>query len=62
MGVNIVERDRVGVKVEAREEERPRIPGWFWEAVLWGQYWLLERAGRVRGRRSAGSAGTNGAV
>lgn len=40
MGVVVVGRDRVGVEMEVRAEERPRVPNWFGEAVLLGQYWL----------------------
>lgn len=40
MGVVVVDRDRVGVKLEAVETEQLRVPSWFGEAVLLGQYWL----------------------
>ena len=40
MAVRIEERDRSGVEVEAVEAERLRVPGWFGEAVMLGQYWL----------------------
>jgi hypothetical protein len=40
MAVRIEERQRIGVEVEALEEERLRVPSWFGEAVLLGQYWL----------------------
>jgi hypothetical protein len=56
MAVRIEDRDRSGVAVEAVEAERLRVPSWFGEAVLLGQYWLesglvgyLEEA--VRGSR-----------
>jgi hypothetical protein len=40
MGVRIEEVDRIGVAIEAVEEERLRVPSWFGEAELLGQYWL----------------------
>jgi len=40
MAVRMDMRDRSGVEIEGVEEERPRVPGWFGEAVLLGQYWL----------------------
>jgi hypothetical protein len=51
-------RERIGVAVEVVEAERLRVPGWFGEAVMLGQYWLesglvgyLEEEERVeRGR------------
>jgi hypothetical protein len=36
----VVGRDRRGVEIEALEEERLRVPKWFGEALLLGQYWL----------------------
>jgi len=43
MAVRMEDRDRVGVAVEAVEAERLRVPSWFGEAVLLGQYWLESR-------------------
>lgn len=40
MAMRIEERDRSGVAVEAVEAERLRVPSWFREAVMLGQYWL----------------------
>jgi hypothetical protein len=40
MAVRIEGRERIGVAVEAVEAERLRVPSWFGEAVLLGQYWL----------------------
>ena len=40
MGVVVVRADRSGVELEVRAEERLRVPNWFGEAVLLGQYWL----------------------
>jgi hypothetical protein len=40
MAARSEEGDRIGVEVEAVEEERLRVPSWFGEAVLLGQYWL----------------------
>jgi hypothetical protein len=40
MAVRVEEGEGIGVEVEAIEEERLRVPSWFGEAVLLGQYWL----------------------
>jgi hypothetical protein len=31
---------RRGIEIIGVREDRPRIPSWFGEAVLWGKYWL----------------------
>lgn len=31
---------RQGVETSGVSEDRPQIPSWFGEAVLWGKYWL----------------------
>lgn len=58
MSVIVVRQGRVGVELEVRAEDRPRVPSWFGEAVLLGQYWvesglvgyLEEEVRVVRGR------------
>jgi hypothetical protein len=40
MAMRIEERERSGVEVGAVAEERLRVPSWFGEAVMLGQYWL----------------------
>jgi len=40
MAVVVLGQDRSGVELEVRAEERLRVPNWFGEAVLLGQYWL----------------------
>jgi hypothetical protein len=40
MAVVVLGQDRSGVKLEARAEERLRVPNWFGEAMLLGRYWL----------------------
>ncbi|MBD2023771.1 hypothetical protein [Leptolyngbya sp. FACHB-711] len=40
MGIAVLGQKRSGVELEVREEERLRVPNWFGEAVLLGQYWI----------------------
>lgn len=40
MGIAVLGQERSGVELEVREEERLRVPSWFGEAVLLGQYWI----------------------
>jgi hypothetical protein len=40
MTVVVVGADCSGVELEVRGEDRPRVPNWFGEVVLLGQYWL----------------------
>ena len=56
MAVRIEEREWIGVAIEAVEAERLRVPRWFGEAVLLGQYWLESGVVGVFGRGSASRA------